>query len=116
MTFTALNGPLNSKALNGVSNHIVLELAIELTTPRASLFNQSVNEGEVPADFRIAYICPVPRGGGDPVEVCNYRSISLLSDLHKVFERLAFKYLFIHLRENNIHTSFQFGFTPGDSS
>ena len=39
-----------------------------------------------------------------------------MSNLDKVFERLVFKHLFNHLRDNNILTSFQSGFIPGDST
>ena len=42
--------------------------------------------------------------------------MSLLSNLDKVFERLVFKHLFNHLRDNNILKSFQSGFIPGDST
>ena len=57
---------------------------------------------------------PVPKGG-DPSDVGNHRPISLLSNIDKTLERLVFKYLFNHFRDNNIITPFQYGFTPGDS-
>ena len=80
---------------DGSSNRILRELANELSTPLASFFNQSVHQGDVPVCFKIAHVCPVPRGGGDPSDVCNYRPISLLSNLDKVFKRLVFKHLLI---------------------
>ena len=101
---------------DGISNRILRELANELSTPLASLFNQSIHQGDVPVCFKIAHVCPVPKGGGDPSDVCNYRPISLLSNLDKVFERFVFKHLFNHLRDYNILTSFQSGFIPGDST
>ena len=101
---------------DGISNCILRELADELSTPLASLFNQSIYQGDVPVCFKIAHVCPVSKGDGDPSDVCNYRPISLLSNLEKVFERLVFKPLFNHLRDNNILTSFQSGFITGDST
>ena len=101
---------------DGISIRILRELASEQSTPLATLFNQSVHQGDVPISFKIAHVCPAPKGGGDASNVCNYRPISLLSNLHKVFERLVFKHLFNHLRDNNILTSFQSGFIPGDST
>ena len=100
--------------LTEFSDSILRELANELSTPLASLFNQSVHQGDVPVCFKIALVCPVPKGGGDPSDLCNYRPISLLSNLDKVLERLVFKHLFNHLRDNNILTSFQSDFIPGD--
>ena len=46
----------------------------------------------------------------------NYRPISLLNSEAKVLERLVFKYFFNHLRDNNLLTSLQSGFIPGDST
>ena len=46
----------------------------------------------------------------------NYRPISLLSCLGKVFERCIFKYLFNYLRDNDIVSIHQSGFIPGDST
>ena len=94
---------------DGIGNRILRELASELSTPLATLFNQSVHQGEVPISFKIAHVCPVPKGGGDAsnvCNVCNYRPISLMSNLDKVFERLVSKHLFNHLRDNNILTYF----------
>ena len=44
-----------------------------------------------------------------------FRPIYLLCCVEKVFERLIFKRLFSFLQENNVLTSFQSGFIPGDS-
>ena len=60
-------------------------------------------------------MCPVPVGG-DLSIISNHRPISMLSNLDKTLERLVFKYLYNHFRENNIITSFQSGFIPGDST
>ena len=60
-------------------------------------------------------MCPVPKSG-DLSIISNHRPISLLSNLDKTLERLVFKHLYNHFRENNIITSFQSGFTPGDST
>ena len=48
--------------------------------------------------------------------VNNYIPISLLCCVEKVFERLIFKRQFSFRQENNVLTSFQSGFIPGDSS
>ena len=71
--------------------------------------------GIVPSSYKEANICPVPKKG-DLSDVSNYRPISLLNSEDKVFERLVFKYLFNHLRDNNLLSSLQSGFLPGDST
>ena len=53
---------------------------------------------------------------GDLSIVSNYRPISLLNAEDKLLERLMFKYLFNHLRDNNLLSFLQSGFIPGDST
>ena len=54
---------------------------------------------------------------GDLSNVSNFRPISLLNSISKVFERLVFKHLYNHLHENNfLLSSLQSGFIPRDST
>ena len=71
--------------------------------------------GIFPSSYKEAYVCPLPTTG-DLSLVSNYRPISLLNSEDKVLERLVFKHLFNHLRDNNLLSSLQSGFLPGDST
>ena len=51
-----------------------------------------------------------------PSNLKNYRPISLISILAKVMERLVYKHIYNYLIDNNLITSHQSGFTPGDSA
>ena len=53
---------------------------------------------------------------GDLSLVSNYRPISLLNSVAKLFVKLVFKYLYNHLQENKMLSSLQSGFIPGDST
>ena len=79
------------------------------------LFNASLSSSTVPFSWKQANVCAVHKKD-DKSCVNNYRPISLLCCVEKVFERLIFKRLFSFLQENNVLTSFQSGFIPGDSS
>ena len=109
LTFGKATGPV------GLSNRILPVLADEISIPVCALFNQSLKHGAVPGCFKETHVCPILKGG-DPAVPSNYRPISLLSNLDKSLEKLGFKYLYNHFRDNNILTSFQSGFRPGDSS
>ncbi|MEW8548396.1 MAG: endonuclease/exonuclease/phosphatase family protein, partial [Candidatus Thiodiazotropha sp.] len=100
---------------DGLSNRVLRELSKELSIPYCSLFNQSLRTGIVPLSYKEANVCPIPKTG-DSSKVSNYRPISLLNAEDKVLERLVFKYLFNHLRDNNLLSSLQSGFLPGDST
>ena len=100
---------------NGLSKRILRELSHELSNPYCSLFNQSLDTGDVPSSYKEANVCPVPKKG-DLSIVSNYRPISLLNSEDKVIERLIFKHLYNHLHDNNILSTLQSGFIPGDST
>ena len=100
---------------DGISNRVLKELADQMAMPLSLLFNQSIEDGKIPADWKEAYVSPVPKGG-DLSLSSNYRPISLLSNLDKILERAIFKYIYNHLRDNSILTAYQSGFTPGDST
>ncbi|MCG8034058.1 MAG: reverse transcriptase family protein [Candidatus Thiodiazotropha taylori] len=100
---------------NGLNNRILRELAMQVSSPYCSLFNQSLRQGIFPTTYKEANVCPVPKKG-DQSLVTNYRPISLLNSESKLFERLMFKYLYNHVQRNNLLSSFQSGFIPGDST
>ena len=100
---------------NALSNRILREIASEISFPFCSLFNQSLRTGIVPTSYKEANVCPVPKTG-DLSKVSKYRPISLLNSEAKLFEKLIFKYLFNHFRDNHLLSSLQSGFLPGDST
>lgn len=58
-------------------------------------------------------MCPIFKSS-DPSTVSNYHPISLLCTVSKVLERLVFKHLLNHFRDNQILSPFQPAFSPGD--
>ena len=91
------------------------ELSHELSSPLCSLFNKSLSLGKFPSPYKDANVTPVHKKG-DLSLVSNYRPISLLNSVAKLFEKLVFKYLYNHLQDNNMLSSLQSGFIPGDST
>ena len=100
---------------NALCNLILREIASEISFPFCSLFNQSLRTGIVPTSYKEANVCPVPKTG-DLSKVSKYRPISLLNSEAKRFEKLIFKYLLNHFRDNHLLSSLQSGFLPGDST
>ena len=52
----------------------------------------------------------------DPSDYRNYRPISLLNTVGKVLEKTVHKHVFNFLIANNLISSLQSGFVPGDST
>ena len=86
-----------------------------LKAPLCRLFNMSIAIGKFPNTWKLANVTPVFKKDC-PSKVTNYRPISLISVLGKVMERCVYKHIYNFLIQNNVLTSNQSGFTPGDSA
>ena len=100
---------------DGLSNRLLRELSNELAKPYQYLFYQSIRIGTVPSSYKEADVNPVQKKG-DLSIVSNNRPISLLNAGDELFKRLMFKYLFNHLRDNNLLSSLQSGFILRNST
>jgi hypothetical protein len=98
-----------------ISNRLLCETASVTKYPLCSLFNHSLRCCKVPQSWKDANVCPIFKKG-DPSMPNNYRPISLLCCMEKVFERILFKYIFTFLHENDFISPLQSGFKPGDST
>ena len=98
-----------------VSAKILRVAAAGISGSLTSLFNYSLESGELPGEWKLAHITPVPKGGDSEV-VVSYRLVSVLPVVAKVFERLIHKQLYTFLQFNNILEPNQFGFRPGHST
>lgn len=71
--------------------------------------------GKFPSPLKQANIVPIFKSG-DTSNPNNYRPISLLNITSKLFEKIVFKYLYNHFRDNYILSEVQSGFLPGRST
>jgi len=81
----------------------------------ARLFNMSVSSGVFPTCLKSARVIPVFKSG-DPKLPGNYRPISNLSIMSKIFEKIMSSKLNAFLKSNNILFSGQFGFRKNCST
>ena len=100
---------------DGVGNFILKLAAPILANPLCHLFNVSLSRGIFPDIWKRAHVLPVFKKG-DRQDKANYRPISLLPNISKVFERLVYKFLYEYLSENNLLCPKQSGFRQKDSS
>lgn len=100
---------------DAVNNKILCELASQLSVPLCNLFNASLESSYFPESWKEANVSPLFKSG-DPSLVNNYRPISLLSTIGKVFEKIVFKHLYNYLQDHNLLTPLQSGFVSGDST
>ena len=100
---------------DSINNRLLKELAQPLSFPLSDIFNYSLFTGKLPSIWKLANVTPIYKKD-DPSDVSNYRPISLLSTIGKVLEKIVHKYVFNFFRDNEVITTLQSGFIPGDST
>ena len=78
----------------------------------AYLFNRTLTEGIFPECLKLARIVPIYKSDNKQ-DVSNYRPISTLPVLAKIFEKLMHSRLTRYIDHNNLITKHQFGFQTG---
>ena len=97
-------------------NAQVLELCIlDIRQLLCYLCNRSLIEGIFPCEMKIANVLPLYKSG-DPMLFNNYRPVSLLCILSKVFEKVMYSRLLNFLNDYKVLISNQFGFRKFHSS
>ena len=101
--------------LDGVSSRLIKAGAASLAYPLTSLFNLSLSTGEVPQQWKTSRVTPLFKEGSR-TEVNNYRPISVLPVVMKIFERLVHNQLYSYLSKNELLSPNQSGFRPQHST
>ena len=78
------------------------------------IFNNSIQKGEVPTDFKLANVTPIFKKG-DKKLASNYRPISLTSITGKILEQIIRDHIVHHLNSHNLICDNQHGFTINKS-
>ena len=81
----------------------------------ASLFNACLSLGQFPSEWKCANITPVPKSK-DKHLAKNYRPVSVLPVLAKVFESIVHRQLYEYFDSNGFLNSAQSGFRPNHNT
>ena len=104
----------SSPGPDGVSAILLRECADVLKVPIYILWRASLDSGKLPKYMKSSIVTPVFKGG-DRSQAENYRPISLISHLCKLFERIIVKKLTAYLGEADLYNTGQHGFRKGRS-
>ena len=94
----------------GIDAKVLKHCATELSPFFTQLFNQCLNTSEIPKEWKVAFLTPIFKNKGSKKDLSNYRPISVLSPLAKIFESLLSNQINSYFESNNIFNKAQFGF------
>lgn len=98
---------------DGLSEHFIKMCSPTLSLPLSILYQLSINNGHFPSQWKLAHVFPIFKSG-DRCLVTNYRPISMLSCVSKVFEHIVSEHIFNTFR-STIDMN-QHGFYSGRST
>ena len=90
--------------------------ALLIYEPLTELFNKSLATGKYPTSWKHAKVRPIFKRKGTPSEVNNYRPISLLPCLSKIFGKIIFSRIYQHITEFSLLSEKQSGYRPGHNT
>ena len=107
--------PNKALGLDNISGKLLKDTATVVTPFLNLIFNLSLAEGIFPSDWKNARVSPIYKSGSRD-ECSNYRPISVLSTISKIFEKIVFDQMNEYFASNAILTPYQSGFRKGYST
>ena len=105
----------SSSGYDMFSNKIIKAIKNEISKPLTLIINQMLESAIFPDGLKLAKIIPLYQKGNIN-SITNYRLISLLPTLSKVFERVICNQLYMYLDHNNLLSEQQYGFRGNHSA
>lgn len=105
----------SSSGLDGINSILLKFLKNELKEPLAVVANQMITTCRFPSKLKIAKVLPIFKKGED--DKCeNYRPISLLPAISKVFEKILLRQMDAHFKLYDLYFCGQYGFRKNRST
>ena len=101
--------PKLSSGHDGISSKVMKSVITLIAQPLSHIFNNSLMEGRVPDNLKLAKVIPIFKNGNGQV-LNNYRPISLLPAFSKLLEKIVFNQVIKFIDKYDILYSHQYGF------
>ena len=105
----------SSCRFDGISLKLTKYLKPLIIQPITLIINQMLTTGIFPDKLKIAKVKPIFKKG-DTSSFSNYRPISLLPSISKIFEKAIYDQTYSYFQQNNLFYSSQYGFRKGHST
>ena len=100
---------------NGIPTEIFKMINFVISIPLSKIINICIRTGVHPEKLKLAHVIPIFKKGCRLL-VSNYRPISLLSNINKIFEKIMHKRIYSFLDKFNLLYKLQFGFRSKHST
>ena len=109
---TINNYIINKKATgpNSIPAFILQLITPSIAEPLSDIINISFSQGKYIDFLKISRIIAIYKEMGDNLMAKNYRPISLLPNINKIFEKIMHKRVYEFVEDKNILYELQFGF------
>ena len=99
----------------GITPRLLKIASFEFSENLSKIFNKCIATGTFPDLLKVAKVIPIHKGEST-MDVSNYRPISLLPIIGKVFERIIYRRLYLFITRHRILYPKQYGFQKGKST
>ena len=100
----------SSPGISGIPTIVLSYCADELSIILTKLFNLILLKCQIPDEWKFSLVSPLFKGKGVTTTFDNYRSISVLSPIAKIFEKILCKSIVEYFDSNNLFSPTQHGF------
>ena len=107
--------PKTSTGIDNISSKLLKQTKSSITAPLTIIVNQMMATGIFPDALKISKVIPLYKKG-DEANLSNYRPITLLPSISKVFEKAILTQLTLYLEDNKIIHPHQYGFRKSHST
>ena len=104
----------SSAGWDNFTSNVIKKSFVKIKFPLLHIINLSFSTGVFPLELKVARVIPLFKSGLSTL-FSNYRPVSVLPALSKIFERLLYARLLKFINDNNVLYKFQFGFREGHS-
>jgi hypothetical protein len=104
----------DSYGYDGISTKVLKQSIPYISYPLTHICNLIISTGILPTRLKFAEIKPLYKKG-ETANTSNYRPISFLTSFSKIFEKITYTRLILHLNHNHILVDEQFGFRTKSS-
>ena len=97
-----------------IHNKVLYEIREQIVKPLTSMFQASLDSGQLPKDWKVANITPIFKKG-KRTDPNNYRPVSLTSAVCKIMETMIRDEIREHMEDQELFSQDQHGFRQGRS-